>query len=220
MVNRFQALALFAGLWLALACVAPARAQFMPAGSGSRHCTDTGGTVQTRVPTYGTNGGTPLTLAGPRQWCQYVSKKDGSQINLLLTTLETKQPTLAVLAYYAETPYNGTNCVGSPGSCYCSQLGGTDLFGGVNAAGGGWVNAANATDVLDACIFPDLSSIDTYGLFYHSAGIIRGRNLDGVLRYKPNGSKAASGGQGLCPCTPPGAGAPGPAFQRLNSQIS
>ena len=54
-------------------------------------------------------------------------------------------------------------CTGSPVSCYCSQIGGTDLFGGVNAAGGGWVLVGNANDVLDTCIFPDMSSIDSYG---------------------------------------------------------
>ncbi len=44
--------------------------------------------------------------------------------------------------------------------------------------------SSNASDVLDACIFPDLSSIDSYGLFYHSHGIIRGRSLDHLLRFK------------------------------------
>jgi len=147
------------------------------------YCTNSGGAVQERQPYYGTNGGTPLQLAGKQYFCQFVSKKDGSQINLLLRTLWTKKPTLAALAYYAEVAYNGT-CNGSPGSCYCSQLGGTDLFGGVNGAGGGWVLTTNTSDVLDTCIFPDLSSIDSYGLFYHSANIIRGKDLSKVLRYK------------------------------------
>jgi hypothetical protein len=66
-------------------------------------------------------------------------------------------------------------------------LGGTDLFGGINAAGGGWVLESDPTDVLEACIFPDLSSIDSWGLAYHSAGIIRGKNLAKVLKYQnPN----------------------------------
>ena len=46
----------------------------------------------------------------------------------LNTRRNTKQPSLAALAYYAEVPYGGT-CSGNPGSCYCSQLGGSDLFG-------------------------------------------------------------------------------------------
>ena len=145
------------------------------------------GAVQTRIPEYGTNGGgSPLVLSGPRSFCAYTNKQ-GSSIYVVLSTLITKQPTLAALAYYAEVAYNGSSCQGSPGSCYCSQLGGTDLFGGINAAGGGWVLSTDSTDVLDACIFPDLSIIDSYGLFYHSANIIRGKNLAHVLRYKnPN----------------------------------
>ena len=38
-------------------------------------------------------------------------------------------------------------------------------------------------DVLETCIFPDMSSIDSWGLAYHSAGIIRGKDLAKVLRY-------------------------------------
>ncbi|MEJ0049410.1 MAG: hypothetical protein WDN04_27390 [Rhodospirillales bacterium] len=173
-----------AALWFCAAHVALAQSD--PGPFGAKYCTATGGAVQTRIPTYGTNGGTPLTLSGPRKFCAYTAK-DGSSIYLLLNTLITKQPTLAALAYYAEVPYDGSTCKGSPGSCYCSQLGGTDLFGGINLAGGGWVLSTDSTDVLDACIFPDLSSIDSYGLFYHSANIIRGHDLAKVLRYKnPN----------------------------------
>jgi hypothetical protein len=144
------------------------------------YCASTGGIVQKRIPEYGTNGGTPLILALTREFCQY-DNKDHSQINLMLDTLYTTLPTLAALAYYAEVKPG--SCQGSPGSCYCSLLGGTDLFGGVNAAGGGWVLEGTPTDVLDSCVFPDESSIDSYGLFYHSAGIIRGINLGRVLRY-------------------------------------
>ncbi len=150
------------------------------------YCTQTGGTLETRLPYYGTNGSNPLRLAGSQPFCAYTDKT-GASIHLLLATLITQKPTLAALAYYAQVPYQGANCQGSPGSCYCSQLGGTDLFGGINAGGGGWVLATNPADVLDACIFPDLSSIDSYGLFYHSAGIVRGKDLAKVLRYKnPN----------------------------------
>ncbi|HTZ69324.1 MAG TPA: hypothetical protein VMB71_01620 [Acetobacteraceae bacterium] len=166
-----------AALLLGLPCAALA-------DQSAAYCTSTGGAVQTRIPTYGTNGGTSLPLAHPKQFCEYTSKDGTTHIDLLLSTLFTKQPTLAALAYYAEVPFNGSGCEGSPGSCYCSQIGGTDLFGGINAAGGGWVLSTDNTNVLDACIFPDLSSIDTYGLFYHSAGIIRGRNLKKLLRYK------------------------------------
>ena len=168
---------------LALFAAAPALAANASGDDATTHCTNTGGVVVIRTPAYGTNGGNPLYLAGPKKWCEYTAH-DTSTISLLLTTLNTVKPTLAALAYYAEVAYDGSSCKGSPGSCYCSQLGGTDLFGGINAAGGGWVSNTDPTDVLDACIFPDLSSIDSYGLFYHSANIVRGKDLDKVLRYK------------------------------------
>jgi hypothetical protein len=173
---------------LAIACllfVAPLTsfAQSAPAINPPTYCTTTGGVVQSRTPEYGTNGGTPLVLAYPRDFCDYVSKDGSTHIDLLLTTLVTKKPTLAALAYYAKTKVNLRKCAGGPGSCYCSGVGGTDEFGGVSAAGGGWVLSTNVNDVLDVCAFPDLSAIDAYGLFYHSHGIIRGRSLKGLLRF-------------------------------------
>ena len=149
--------------------------------AAAAYCVKTNGVVQTRDAAFDTNGSNPLILAGVRRFCQYTSKK-GSQINLLIGTLYTRKPSLAALAYYAMVP-PGT-CQGNPASCYCSLLGGSDLFGGINAAGGGWILPSNPTDVLEACMFPDQSSIDSFGLFYHSAGIIRGRDLSKVLRYK------------------------------------
>jgi hypothetical protein len=61
-------------------------------------------------------------------------------------------------------------------------LGGTDLFGGINPNGGGWVQLSDP--VLEACIFPDMSTIDSWGLTYHQASIVRGKNLNGVLGFK------------------------------------
>jgi hypothetical protein len=147
-----------------------------------------GGVVQTRIPEYNTNGGDALVLSGSADFCQFTSAKDGSQINVLLSTLFTKEPSLAALAYYAQVPMG--ECQGNPGSCYCTLIGGTDLFGGINAAGGGWVLESDPNDVLEACIFPDLSSIDSWGLAYHSADIVRGKDLAKVLRY-PNPYDAA-----------------------------
>jgi putative hemolysin len=166
-------------------------------GPAEAYCTDKGGAVVTRVPTFGTNGGIPLPLAGPREFCQFTAH-DGSSIHLLLTTLYTTKPTLAALAYYAAPAFDGSSCVGNPGSCYCSQLGGTDLFGGKNLAGGGWVTSdpSNLYPTLEACIFPDLSSIDSWGLTYNSAGIIRGKNLRKVFRYKgPPGTASTAFGK-------------------------
>jgi putative hemolysin len=149
------------------------------------YCVKKGGEVDDREPYFNTNDNEQnwLRLAGSQQFCKFTSKKDGSRIYVELSTLYTDQPTLAALAYYAEVPVG--NCNGNPASCYCSLLGGSDLFGGVNANGGGWVKKSDPVDtVLEACIFPDMSTIDSWGLTYHSVGIIRGKNLAKVLRYK------------------------------------
>jgi putative hemolysin len=145
------------------------------------YCVQTGGIVETRTAWYGTNGPNPLKLAGDRSFCRYKAQ-DGSRIHLLLDTLYTQQPTLAALAYYAQVPIG--QCGGNPASCYCTLLGGSDQFGGTTGAGGGWVNLGTVDQTLEACIFPDLSSIDSWGLTYHSVGIIRGTDLSKVLRFK------------------------------------
>jgi hypothetical protein len=160
------------------------------ASAAAAYCTSTGGVVEHRLPVYGTNDppAQQLVLSGSADFCQYTLKKDGSRIHLLLTTLTATKPTLAALAYYAKIPLASANCTGggNPASCYCTFLGGSDQFGGTNAAGGAWVGKGVDVD-LEACIFPDLSSIDSWGLTYHSANIIRGIDLSKVLMYhKPH----------------------------------
>lgn len=152
----------------------------------ANYCRKKGGEVDVREPYFNTNDDNPanwLRLSGKRRFCKFTSPADGSRIHLWLNTMYTQEPSLAALAYYAKIPL-GTGCNGNPASCYCSQLGGSDLFGGINANGGGWVQMSDPVDtVLEACIFPDMSTIDSWGLAYHSAGIVRGRNLKNVLRY-------------------------------------
>jgi putative hemolysin len=162
-------------------------------GKAEDYCVKKGGEVDVREPYFNTNDDPQnwFRLSGDREFCKFTLKKDGSRIFVELSTLYTEQPTLAALAYYAEVPYN-ENCNGNPASCYCSQIGGTDLFGGINANGGGWVKKSDPIDpVLEACIFPDMSTIDSWGLTYHQfGGIIRGKDLSKVLRYKnPYGAK-------------------------------
>jgi putative hemolysin len=155
------------------------------------YCTNTGGKVENRIPTYGTNGPIVdwLKLAGSEEFCQYTSPTDGSRIHLSLATLYTTQPSLAALAYYAAVAWNGLG-EGNPASLYCTQLGGSDQFGGTTGAGGGWVTRESLDQVLEACIFPDNSTIDSWGLFYHSDGIVRGIDLSTVLKYAdPYGDK-------------------------------
>jgi putative hemolysin len=180
----------FASIFAALAACAIAMAASASADTqqttsrgavdNATYCIAQGGAVQERIPEFGTNNPNPLKLSGSVYFCQF-TKKDTSQINVLLSTLGTTQPTLAALAYYAKVQLG--SCNGNPASCYCTLLGGSDSFGGINLDGGGWVLKSDPTDVLETCIFPDMSSIDSWGLAYHSAGIIRGKNLTGVLKY-------------------------------------
>jgi putative hemolysin len=153
------------------------------ASPAAAYCTQSGGTVETRYPFYGASGSNPLQLAGSLQVCSFTAP-DQSRIFVALGTLYTDQPTLAALAYQAQVPMQVNQSGGNPSSFYCTQLGGTDAFGGVNATGGGWAKA-DASDVIAMCIFPDLSSIDSWGLTYHSEGTIRGADLTDLLRYKP-----------------------------------
>ena len=154
--------------------------------AAAEYCVNSGGEVDNRQPYFNTNGPEQdwLRLAGSRYFCKFTSPVDGSRIHVELSTLYTTKPSLAALAYYAEVQPG--SCNGNPASCYCTLLGGSDSFGGINAAGGGWVQKSDPVDtVLEACIFPDMSSIDSWGLTYHSVGDIRGADLDGLLRY-PN----------------------------------
>ena len=148
------------------------------------YCTQNGGTVETRYPFYGTNNPNPLQLAGSIQVCTFTSKTDRSRIFVALDTLYTDQPTLAAIAYRSKPPLIPNKSGANPSSIYCTQLGGTDTFGGVNASGGGWAKDG-AKDVISMCVFPDLSSIDSWGLTYHSDGTVRGADLTSLFRYKP-----------------------------------
>jgi hypothetical protein len=155
--------------------------------SAAAYCRQTHGEVEVRRAVYGTNGSNPLFLAGVKTFCQYTRKKDGSRIHILLSTLYTTKPTLAALAYILKPPPS-SSCNGNPASCYCSYLGASDQFGGTTGAGGGWYKKNSIDQTLEACIFPDMSSIDSWGLAYHTAGVIRGIDLTKVMRYKYPGS--------------------------------
>jgi putative hemolysin len=153
-------------------------------GPEEAYCTATGGLVEVRYAVYGTNNSQQnwLPLAGVEPFCQYTLAADGSRIHLSLKdTLFTTKPTLAALAYYAQVPWNGQGN-GNPASYYCTQLGGAEI-GATDLAGGGWVATSGIDEILEACVFPDNSTIDSWGLFYHSDSIVRGIDLSTVLKY-------------------------------------
>lgn len=153
-----------------------------------KHCVDHGGTAQLRFPAFGTNTDSFTRLAGERPFCQFTAE-DGSKIFVDIDTLYAEAPTMAALAYLtapplpdAERSTSGAN----PSTLYCAALGGSSSFGGrYTAAGGGWVleDEPTAATVMQMCVFPDLSSIDAWGLTYHSNGIIRGRDLTDLFRF-------------------------------------
>jgi putative hemolysin len=179
-----RALAITVVLVLGGALTAAMAQSASSAGPKAAYCPATGGLVENRLAYFGTNGPTSswLQLSGTLQFCQYTSATDGSRIHVSLDSLYTKKPSLATLAYYALVQWNGQGN-GNPASYYCTQLGGSDAFGGVTAAGGGWVEFGAIDEVLEACIFPDDSTIDSWGLLYHSVGEIRGTDLATVLQY-------------------------------------
>ena len=152
--------------------------------AATSYCAQTGGLLQIRQAVYGTNNAPSdwLPLATTQEFCVYTAA-DTSTINLSVATLQATKPTLAALAYYAQLPWNGVGN-GNPASFYCTQLGGAEI-GATSAGGGAWVATSNPDRELETCVFPDNSTIDSWGLLYHSNDIIRGIDLTTVLKY-PN----------------------------------
>lgn len=154
----------------------------MAGGPAADYCAAGDGVAQTRYPFFGTNNSDPLRLFGSLGVCTFTAE-DGSRITIGLDTLYTDEPTLAALAYRAQTPIEQSGPPGAnPSSRYCTQVGGTDTFGGISVAGGGWA-LEDGSDVLSPCVFPDLSVIGSWGLTYHANNTIRGADLDPLLRY-------------------------------------
>jgi putative hemolysin len=128
------------------------------------------------------------TNADPDQWVVYGGKvqacaytaADSSQITIWSKTLDSKLPTMAALAYYAQVAYTGTG--GNPSDGYCLQLGGAWQVGD-GLDGGGWATD-RGQNVYGMCMFGDGSAIDAWGLLYHAYGIVRGVDLSTVLRFK------------------------------------
>ena len=47
--------------------------------------------------------------------------------------------------------------------------------------------------VLEACVFPDQSVIDSFGIFYHARGIVRGVDLTTSFAYRSDSPPFVSG---------------------------
>jgi putative hemolysin len=152
------------------------------------YCRESGGTVQARQPTFGTNNNPNewISLGDPVEVCRFEAA-DQSRIYLDLVTLHSTQPTLAALAYLAKAQMPTANPNANPASVLCAALGGTDQFGPQSVAGGGLVDKSDTNFVvITPCTFADGSWIDEWGIAYYSADDIRGKDLKTVFRFNTN----------------------------------
>jgi len=151
-------------------------------------CASHDGTVVERFPASGASTDAPTALGDPVRFCEFTGGKGAdpadSRISIRLTTLASEKPSMAAMAYLTKPALPESGGSANPASLYCADLGGAEL-GGVLAPDGGWVNSADASDVVQMCVFPDLSIIDSWGLAYHTQGVIRGADLAPLFRAKP-----------------------------------
>jgi hypothetical protein len=169
---------------LAAALLAPAgaaQAATRDAGGGDgAYCTSTGG-VPSTMRAWANGNGNPkdwVPYGGRIHACTYTAP-DTSEITLWESTLQSPVATMAALAYYAEVPPQGGGG-GNPSLGYCVQLGGAWQIGN-GLDGGGWA-IGRGERIYSMCVFADGSAIDSWGLFYHSANIVRGIDLATVLK--------------------------------------
>jgi putative hemolysin len=151
-------------------------------------CASHDGTVVERFPASGASTDAPTALGAPVRFCEFTGGQGAdpadSRISVRLTTLASEEPSMAATAYLTKPALPDGGGSANPASVYCADLSGAEL-GGVLAPDGGWVNSADKSDVVQMCVFPDLSIIDSWGLTYHTQGVIRGADLAPLFRAKP-----------------------------------
>ena len=128
-----------------------------------------------------------LELAGTVELCRFEDGEPGAdettRIYVDLVTLYAEAPTLAGVAYLSRVPVTLPDTPSAnPARANCAALGGSAQFGG-EMSSGGWVTSDRPTEVVDLCVFPDLSFIDEFGIFYYADGTVRGADLATVMRY-------------------------------------
>ena len=174
----------------AASTVAPSVSAPTSASAGTspaeQYCVAEGGEVQSRQPTFGTNGpeSSWVSLGDVVPVCRFqAADADSSRIYVDLVTLYSEQPTLAALAYLAKKPLPAAGGA-NPAAVGCTALGGTTSYGTSSAAGGGLVATDDPDDVVvTACTFADGSFIDEWGIAYYSDGTVRGKDLADVFRF-------------------------------------
>jgi putative hemolysin len=182
--------ALIAATMLALAgCAAPSPAPEptrTPSADASAYCVASGGTVQSRQPSYGTNNdqSTWVAFGEPIDVCRFqtLDDSDDSRIYIDLASLDSANPTLAALAYLAKAPMPDA-AGGNPATALCTSLGGASGYG-TGANGGGLVNLDDPIDVIiTPCVFADQSFIEEWGIAYYTEGTVRGADLSKLFRF-------------------------------------
>ena len=172
-----------------------AQSESSASSDAAAYCTEQGGSVVERTAYLDTNAAPAdwVELGQRIQLCEFSTGEGdtASSVSVDLVTLHSEQPTLAGLAYLAQVPSSNAGPAGAnPAIPYCqTDLGGTTRFG-TSSAGGGWVDPSrpDGSQILNLCVFADRSAIDDFGLFYRSAGEIRGVDLSTVMRYQSDGS--------------------------------
>jgi putative hemolysin len=178
-------------LTVAPSFVAPgASAQEEGDPAAAEWCASHQGTVVNRYPASNASSDAPLAMGPTVRFCEFTGGEGAdpsdSRISVRLTALASDQPSMAATAYLTK-PEMESGGSANPASVYCADLGGVEM-GGQLASDGGWVNGADATDIVQMCVFPDLSIIDSWGLAYHTMGTIRGADLEPLFRWKPESS--------------------------------
>jgi putative hemolysin len=179
-----------------LLAMAPAVVGKTNENASEKYCSSKGGNVVELKPYLNADTDARVELGGSMKVCQFVSQEGDNPVQVVadLSTVHSKFPTLAGLAYMAKVPSSNSGTAGSnPAASYCpDDLGGTEMFG--TQGNGAWVGAldpgmeAGASEPLGdsivLCVFADRSAIDEWALFYHSAGEVRGTDLTSVMRYQ------------------------------------
>jgi putative hemolysin len=158
--------------------------------AAGEYCLIHGGILVERFPFVGPSADSLIQLGDSRWFCEFTGSPEAdppsSRISVGLSTLYASEPTLAAIAYLAAPPVPEADDDRLAAN-YCAYLGGSSEFGSDGSLVGGW--ASDPTDPsntsIGICIFPDGSAIDDWGLAYHSTGVIRGANLQPLLRYQP-----------------------------------
>ena len=130
-----------------------------------------------------------LKLAGTTELCRFENGKPGAmtstRLYVDLDTLYSTTPTFAGVAYLAKiAPPKDTPPSANPASAHCSALFGASQFGWSDK-GGGWVTDDRPNEVFNLCVFADMSFVDEFAIWYYTHGIVRGRDLAKVMRYRP-----------------------------------